>query len=600
MTRFLTIFALIACQPDPIPPESTEAVTREAYAIFPTADLVVDGRLQLDGLPQAETEIPIDRLAWRDGFSPVQTTVIQPHVALDPTSLPGIDDVGTPGSVQLWDLTDGVAIPCFAELDAWPFDNNKPRSLLVRPQAPVPLGHKVGVMLTSDVRTATGDPLTSPDWFRAIGQGGVEGVDVEDLQADIDRMKALSGADIVLAERWPVASDVTSFTHHLLDQVEVPTSWVLDDIANTDDGADLPDNTWQRIRGTYTVPDWLGDEGEFTLEEGMPVLQGEAEARVYVHIPESVRDAEPGTVPVWVFGHGIFAEPELYFDVDDDGHGAIDLANRAGVIVVATVWRGLTTADALVAVSVGSDFGTLPQLTDKLGQGVANTLALSRMVTEGDFLDDPALMGLPDAEAVSYYGISLGGIMGAALVSQVDAFDHAVLHVGGSSWSTMLERSSNWSGFEALITVGVPVPQERQLLYSISQLWWDPVDPINYAHDLQDRSVLWQTAIADDQVPNISTWTIARAANASLVGPTSVQPFGLTPAEPGVGGPAVTQFDPEMFNHEIDNRPSPKTRAHDQPRHWDSHKNQVMTFLDPVAGGVVEHFCDGVCGPPAE
>ena len=96
-----------------------------------------------------------------------------------------------------------------------------------------------------------------------------------------------------------------------------------------------------------------------------------------------------------------------------------------------------------------------------------------------------------------YVGVSLGSIEGA-VVQAVDPFHAALLHVGGSTWSTMLERSSNWPVFEDLLVAGVPSARDRQLGYALSQLYWDPVDPANYVAELRQRSVLWQESIGDD------------------------------------------------------------------------------------------------------
>ena len=179
----------------------------------------------------------------------------------------------------------------------------------------------------------------------------------------------------------------------------------------------------------------------------------------------------------------------------------------------------MTRDDLTTPVAVGNDFGRIPELTDKLQQGVANTVALVRLIAEGGLLDDPVFMGLADPDTLRYYGISLGGIEGAVLLANTDLLPHAVFHVGGSSWSTMLERSSNWVTFEALMEDAVPSPSDRQLLYAASQLFWDAADPANYAGDLMGRSVLWQESLGDEQVPNLTTRLLTNAAGAVLLEP---------------------------------------------------------------------------------
>ena len=85
---------------------------------FPSAHLVEDGHLAIPSselaLPEGSTPLPTERLAWRTGFSPVQTAAVQLE-GVDAAALPGADQVGTPGSVRLVDLDTGTELPMFAE-----------------------------------------------------------------------------------------------------------------------------------------------------------------------------------------------------------------------------------------------------------------------------------------------------------------------------------------------------------------------------------------------------------------------------------------------------------------------------------------------------
>ena len=104
----------------------------------------------------------------------------------------------------------------------------------------------------------------------------------------------------------------------------------------------------------------------------------------------------------------------------------------------------MTYTDILTAVNVGNDLARIPELSNKLAQGVANNVALTRLILEGDLLDDPVFQGVADTSQVFYYGISLGGIQGATMMANNPYIEHGVLHVGGGVWSTLLERSSHW------------------------------------------------------------------------------------------------------------------------------------------------------------
>jgi hypothetical protein len=551
---------------------------------------------QLLPQPIGGTAIPVERLTWRTGFSPVQTTVFFPTEVLDADSLPGVEEASEAGSVQIWDLTSGERVPCLAELDLYPQEEEIP-TLLVRPLVPMVPGHRVAVVVTESVKTAAGQPISRPDWAQAaLDAQPVEGMSVTDYQADSDRLEALGVTDARFFSSFPI-SDGGGPLRSMVDQVEVPTEWSLDDPLFAADSALIPPGIHARIEGSFTPENWLLDDSQFELDSsGLPAQQLPQEADLYVYISDAAAAAEPGTAPVWIFGHGVFSEPDNYLFKEEDVSGVAELADRAGAILIGTRWRGMTYTDVLTAVNVGNDFGRIPELSDKLAQGVANNVALSRLILEGDLLEDPVFGGVADTSQVFYYGISLGGIQGAVMMANNPYIDHGVLHVGGGVWSTLLERSSHWPTFEVLVAYSIPSPAERQLVYSLSQLFWDVSDPASFVSQLSGRSVLWQEAIGDEQVPNITTEILARGAGAPLMSPSATSPPLFSSVESPTAGPVLVQFDPDLGVPPEGNRPAVVTGAHDAPRLWEGQQAQVLRFLDPVDPGVVEHYCgDAVC-----
>lgn len=590
-------WGLMACTagtPDEVGP------AREALAVLPTASWIVDGAVQVpDAVPAGTTPVPQARMALRTGLSPVQTTVFRTPFAIDPASLPGLRSGGD--GVVLWDLTEDAAVPAFAELDAWPRDDGGPAPLLVRPLRPIPAGHEVAVAVRQTVTGVDGSPWPVADWLEAVLDGRPHPTLVGEADGLREAAEALGRAgydDVAVLTRFPV-DDPTGPLRHALAETGTPSAWAWSTVEDVDEGASLPDGIARRLRGTFTTTRWRGDEGTLVFgADGVPQPQGTWEAELYAYVSASARDGVPGEAPVLVFGHGIFANPDLYLDEDDDPSSVVALANDLGAVVVGTTWRGLTTSDLGIPLAVSRDFWRLPELTDALFEGVAATSALIDLVGDGALLDDPELGGLGDPDTVRYHGISLGGIEGAVLMAARDAAPPAVLHVGGSTWSTMLERSTHWTLFEPSVVETVPSPDDRQLLYATSQLLWDPVDPAAYASGLADRDVLWQIARGDDQVPNLTTWSLARGSGATVLLPASGAPADLAAADAPVRGPAIATFDPELGNSEEDNRPAVDTTAHEDPRNWTSARAQAVRFLDPVDPGVVEAVCgDDPCTP---
>jgi len=569
---------------------------RPPLAVFPSPDLR-DGLGHLDIpadlLPHGETPVPVERLSWRDGFSPVQTTVLDPGVALDPDSLPPPVGTGSEDAVVLYDITADARVPALVELDAWPDNPDVPR-LIVRPLRPMPVLHRVAVSVSAEVRTADGQPYTGPDWFTGSR---------DDMESTVNGgTPAHNYLLTMLLERagLPRPELATDFwigdgsapLHAILDELSIPTEWRWDRVFSTDAGDPLPEGTWIQAEGSFTVDNWLEDDVAFALDaDGLPIHQGTTEADLFLFVPDTVRDMDARSAPVWIFGHGIFSRPQDYLARDGDPSGVIEVAREAGAIVLATNWRGLTRDDIAVAATVGNDFGRIAELTDKLAQGVANTAGLARMIEQGAILHDPLLEGKADLDVLRYYGISLGGIEGAVLMAVEDSVQHGVLHVPGGSWSTMLERSSNWSQFELLMSAAVPSPGDRQVLYAASQLFWDVADPALHTDALLHRSVLWQGSVGDEQVPNLTTELVAGAAGATLLTPTPRDSEDIAQSAGPLQGPALVWFDPEVGEPPLTNRPAETSGAHHNPRLWPGQHAQTLRFLDPDDPGVVEHFC---------
>ncbi|MDP2314711.1 MAG: hypothetical protein Q8P41_17540 [Pseudomonadota bacterium] len=589
----MTLLLLLACAgaddtAEPLKPDPG-ALGAGPLNPFPSVELVgTDGHLAIPAglLPQVPdgTAMDVRRLNWREGFSRVQTSVAMLPAAVDPESLPGPGAIGIGGSVRMFDLDTGAEIPMFAELDAHPDAvATGARALLVRPMLAMTPGHQVAVVVT-DAVTSGGAPLSVLAWS-AAKQADPHYQDLSDTLAGL-------GVDnVAVAWDFPVG-DGTAVMRDLAAKVTTPAAYTFDRVDDADDGGLLPPGVWKKIEGSFPVDNWLVDDLVFDVDDaGLPIANGSAEATLYIHVPDAARTMAPGTAPVIVFGHGILSNPGNYLDEDDDPSALVELSNRLGAIVVATTWRGLTSADQVDTVQMAADFGRFPELTDRLAQAVANNLQLIRLVDEGTLLDDPALGGLADRSRLYWYGISLGSIEGAVTLANQSRIEHAVLHVGGSAWSTMLERSSNWPTFEVLVERGILDPWERQVLYATSQLLWDPVDPASYVEELAGRSFLWQESIGDDQVPNLTTELLMRSVGVALGTPGVTTPYDVDDIALPTAGPVLTQFDPGRGMPADSNRPAEFTGAHGEPRLWEGTKAQTLAFFAAGAEGTVTHFC---------
>ncbi len=566
---------------------------------FPSVHLVEDGRVAVraEHLPTPpESPIPVERLGWRTGFSVAQPSVLA-YPGLSASGLPTVESAPGEGSVVMVDRTEGRFVRCMAELDAHEDAADSP-SLLVRPLEALTVGHDVAIAVLDEV-------MPRPERFDALLRGRPSrelSEHVEHYVGIVDDLTELGIASerVALAWDFPVG-DGTAPLRSALEQVDTPTEWAFDRVRDSEAGDSVPPLTWRALEGTYTAVSFLTDDKRLELDvDGTVRATGSVEVPLYVHVPASARGAEPGTVPVLLFGHGIFSRPGFYLDESDDPSDLLGLAEEGGFIVVATEWRGLSWDDRVEAIEAAQDFGKIEVVTDRLVQAQANVASLIALIEEGGLLEDP-LLAAADGRPLStpgnlaYYGISLGGIEGAVLLAQDPPLRGSVLHVGGAMWATMLERSSNWPAFELFLVATVPEPADRQMLYAWSQLLWDPVDPMSWVTELRGKSFLMQEAIGDEQVPNLTTEALARSVGLPLIEPAVTAPAGLdraaAPLPPGSRG--LTQYDPEVGVPPEQNRPAEISGAHEAPRLWLGTRRQTIDHLRRGLEGQIVHHCGG-------
>jgi len=541
-------------------------------------------------------ELPVERSRWRTGFSPAQLFVVRLD-GVDAQALPAwrTPDPAT-ASVFLVDLGTGRRLPALAELDAWP-DQPDP-ALLVRPLRGLEPGHQVAVVITT--RAAP-----RPERFDVLARGKGP-TDLSDATRDLlDALEQDAGVDpdtVALAWSVPIEDGLRP-TRSALEQADAgDVSWTFESVRTGDQADDL---AWRSAAGTLTVTGVLGQDGRLALDTatGQVSRTGTWQTDLFVHIPQGVQDAPAGSVPVVIFGHGIFGSPDRYFD-GRSGQAVPSIAQQGGVILIGVPWRGLSRTDLGLASGVAGDITRMPELTGALAQSQVSIRQLAQALRSGDLLDDPVFQGasgqsLPDRSRLDYFGISLGGIEGALFAGLGGPVDHAVLHVPGSMWSTMLERSSNFTVLEGPLVSRVPDPWDRQRLYAWTQLHWDQADPMGAAVTWPDDAppILLQESLHDEQVPNLTTRALARTLDLPAVGPVVEPAWDLqsldAPTSPGVS--AWVQHDPDKPPPDDANRPAEVTRAHDTPRDWPGVQTQVLEFLER---GVVVHPCGSApCTP---
>jgi hypothetical protein len=245
-----------------------------------------------------------------------------------------------------------------------------------------------------------------------------------------------------------------------------------------------------------------------------------------------------------VFGHGLLQNHRITESL------ALFPAALEGV-ACSTDWIGLSGTDAITGAPLGqgdilgymlnmiyikSDLSLFSALPDRSQQGYVNMLYLARAMAhpqgfsdEAEFQDDLSEPSLEIdetevSEDLGYFGVSLGGIFGAATTSVAPDWERAVLSVPGMGFTTLITRSTQFNQFLPPLYTAYPDPLARMIGISMLQLLWDRGDPSAYIQRLTDdpfpntpsHEVQIHEAFGDHQVTNIQTQSMARTIGADL------------------------------------------------------------------------------------
>ncbi len=572
---------------------------------------------------------PLDLAAYNlpDGASPVTPILLHFGEDLDTTGLPFIDSVElsmeTDCPVALYDLESGARVPFFVENDANKAEGWDGRyAFIVRPVAPMAMGHRHAVFLKKGLKTVSGAELEPTASFAALRDGTpTTSADVERVRPMTEaalafgdthgypRGELLTGWDFqVASEEWLLGS-VLSMREKALAELDAGT------LGYVTEGVTLDPTPYASLvaTGTFEVPTFVGEGEEFTYdEEHHPVRQAETKSYPFtLVVPKRARTSGP--LPLVVIGHGIFGEGREYLTNDGDNNAFQKLAQEYGAVLVATDWIGLSGPDLeYLANNVVSNLDRIGYITDQLQQALINTVALTHQAL-GPMNDDPAFRvadgALIDPSRVYYWGASLGGIEGSGFVTLSPHVERAVFGVPGSAWGTMLTRSSVFPPLKQFISFDYPDPLDLSVITTLAQVRFDHADPANLTTRMfqkplpgtpADRVVILQEAIGDSQVPNLTTDILARAMGARLITPATYEPYGVekVPQLPWAKGASVQQFKLDNF----DNPAPPLTNT---PPESDNGVHYDMNFLPSAQAqigalflsGKVVNVCDGECDP---
>jgi hypothetical protein len=220
-----------------------------------------------------------------------------------------------------------------------------------------------------------------------------------------------------------------------------------------------------------------------------------------------------------------------------------------------------------------------------------NLAVLARLARSGALPRLPFLQSrrgpLGDPDHVYYHGISEGGCQGVTALALSPDIEKGALNVPCGFWTMFFSRSSDFHLARHAVQVFYPGALERQELLVLTQLLWDYTDPANYAaHVLRDplpgsttKALLYQEAINDASVPNVTTRAMVRELGLKLASPFVERVEGVDLAGAPLGS-AYAQFDlgvrPRLGR---DNVPPSPSSVHEEARSLEAVRAQLRRFF---------------------
>ena len=591
-------------------------------------------------MPANSSNVSIDPTEWNrnDGFSPGAMIVTYvPGLDLARTGAAPITDIGSSlqadQPIVLLDAATGERWPIWSELDAQAEPADQP-SLIVRVAENLPEGHRF-IVAMRNLRNGAGDPIAAERGFALYRDAiptftpAIEArrPHFEQIFTDLGRF-GVDRSRLTLAWDFTVASEqnIAGRMLHIRDDAFAGLGGGAPAFTVTSVQDNVDDRIFRRVTGTFTVPNYLTGDGSpgnrFNYAPGagvdaLPVRNGDFTAGYICNIPRSV--STDGNDPVTpargsIYGHGLLGS-----NGEVNAGNVRTMANTHRFVFCATRWSGFADEDIGIAAQTLQDVSNFPKVADRTQQGFLNQLFLARLVkSPAGFASNAAFrLGAGSTPvldgSVFYDGNSQGGILGGALTAIATDWTRSVLGVPGMNYSTLLQRSSDFETYKAILNPAYPDEFDRMIWFSVVQMLWDRSEANGYAEHITDdpypgtprHQVLYDVAFGDHQVANVTAEVAARTVGARILAPglapgrsPDVVPFwGITPISflPW-NGSAIVYWDsgnpaPPLGNL-APSEPAYGNDPHENPRKTPAAQQQKSDFLR--YSGVLVDTCNGL------
>jgi hypothetical protein len=300
-----------------------------------------------------------------------------------------------------------------------------------------------------------------------------------------------------------------------------------------------------------------------------------------------------------LYGHGLFGSSS-----ETAGTAQQATAAELCAVFVGTDLRGMSLIDLAAVARSLNDITRADEVMEVIEQGIVNHITLVRAMRTSfaqKLFVNARGASLVDPARVYYYGLSQGGIMGTTVMAYEPTITRGVLGAAAANYSTLLERSADWTTYRAILASAYPDALDVAMAVSLFQMRWDKVEGSGVASSVlagtptgvPPKQILLQIALGDDQVPNLGSYWLARTMGIPILGPTPTTPWGLTvQPSPLPGGSAMVIMDGGAPPPPATNLPATRYGMHDLTRKQPATRRQIKAFF---ATGQIINECDGAC-----
>ena len=582
--------------------------------LSPDAQTATGWRLDLpaQALPPRLTTQMFDGI---DGFSRVPLILTHLPGGVAPQSLPSAQDAAATlsqdSSVFLLEEGTWQRVPALVELDM-NAASAQDQALIIRPLRALKAATNHVVLITTRVTKPDGSPHQPNAAFAALRDGlRSDEPALERQRAEFEQVRAAWRAqglgDDQLVQAWAFRTrSAQAVVGPALHMQAVAAAAAVEPPTIVSDSLDARN---RQIVGTFKAPNFVNAQGLLEPDaQGLPRQLGTRDVDFVLTIPLNIQEPRP----LILFGHGFF-----YQRVEATRSSFNDLCVQGRFSAAAVDFEGFNEASIAESITLLTErIPEVDKLIAKQLQAYTHFTVLSRVIkttlapTLERELADGQRVKVIDPTQVHYMGISNGATFGAVIAATSPELERAALVVGGGGLVHFLERAESWNSMGAFFKRRWRSPMQLQLVMSLLQHKFDPIDSLNFVerlvHDrhegLRPMKVALHMAVHDSLVHNMLTDMVARTAGVPMVVPSPRQTWGVEPlaapwpqgADPQVKG-ALFVYDEGLEPSSLTNvAPKKDNGAHESVRRLDVYRRQIIEFIEH---GKLVQVCDGACDP---